>query len=116
MNYIYGTWSVLSGLAAIGEDLSQPYIRKAVNWLKSKQNMDGGWGETCESYHDRSLAGMGESTASQTGWALLALMAAGEANSSTVARGIQLPDRTPRNRTAPGMKTSIPAPGSPSIS
>lgn len=88
VNYIYGSWSVLSGLAAIGEDLSQPYIRKAVNWLKSKQNIDCGWGETCESYHDRSLAGMGESTVSQTGWALLALMAAGEAYSSTVRRGI----------------------------
>ena len=89
VNYIYGCWSVISGLTAVGEDLSQSYIRRAVNWLKSKQNMDGGWGETCESYHDRSLAGMGESTASQTGWALLALMAAGEAHSSTVTRGIQ---------------------------
>jgi squalene-hopene/tetraprenyl-beta-curcumene cyclase len=89
VNYIYGSWSVLSGLAAIGEDLSQPYIRKAVNWLKSKQNIDSGWGETCESYHDRSLAGMGESTASQTAWALLSLMAAGEADSSTVSRGIR---------------------------
>ena len=89
VNYIYGTWSVLGGLAAIGEDLNQPYIRKAVNWLKSRQNMDGGWGETCESYHDPSLAGIGESTPSQTGWALLSLMSAGEANSSTVARGIQ---------------------------
>ena len=89
VNYIYGCWSVLSGLSAIGEDLSQPYIRRAVNWLKSKQNIDNGWGETCESYHDRSLAGTGESTASQTGWALLALMAAGEANSSTVAKGVR---------------------------
>jgi squalene-hopene/tetraprenyl-beta-curcumene cyclase len=89
VNYIYGTWSVLCGLAAIGEDLTQPYVRRAVNWLKSRQNMDGGWGETCESYHDPQLAGVGESTASQTGWALLALMAAGEVNSSAVARGIQ---------------------------
>ncbi len=89
VNYIYGTWSVLCGLAAIGEDLSQPYIKRAVNWLKSRQNLDGGWGETCESYHDPQLAGIGESTASQTGWALLALMAAGEENSSAAARGIQ---------------------------
>jgi len=89
VNYIYGTWSVLCGLAAIGEDLSQPYIRRAVNWLKSRQNMDGGWGETCESYHDPKLAGIGESTPSQTGWALLALMAAGDVTSSTVTRGIQ---------------------------
>jgi squalene-hopene/tetraprenyl-beta-curcumene cyclase len=89
VNYIYGAWSVLSGLAAIGEELSQPYIRRCVNWLKSRQNMDGGWGETCESYHDRSLAGIGASTASQTGWALLALMSAGEVHSSTVSKGIQ---------------------------
>ncbi|HEY6837106.1 MAG TPA: squalene--hopene cyclase, partial [Geobacteraceae bacterium] len=89
VNYIYGTWSVLCGLAAIGEDLSQPYIRRAVNWLKSRQNLDGGWGETCESYHDATLAGVGVSTPSQTGWALLALMAAGEVDSSSVERGIQ---------------------------
>jgi squalene-hopene/tetraprenyl-beta-curcumene cyclase len=89
VNYIYGTWSVLCGLAAIGEDLTQPYIKRAVNWLKSRQNMDGGWGETCESYHDPQLAGIGESTASQTGWALLALMVAGEVNSSAVNRGVQ---------------------------
>ena len=89
VNYLYGTWSVLSGLAAIGEDLSQPYIKRAINWIKSRQNLDGGWGETCESYHDPSLAGVGESTPSQSGWALLALMAAGEVDSSTVSRGIQ---------------------------
>jgi len=89
VNYIYGTWSVLCGLAAIGENLSQTYIQRAVNWLKSKQNLDGGWGETCQSYHDPTLAGCGESTPSQTAWALLSLMAAGEAESSTVSRGIQ---------------------------
>jgi squalene-hopene/tetraprenyl-beta-curcumene cyclase len=89
VNYIYGTWSVLCGLTAIGEDMSQPYIQKAVNWLKSRQNLDGGWGETCESYYDTSLAGVGETTPSQTGWALLALMAAGEVESPSVNRGIQ---------------------------
>jgi squalene-hopene/tetraprenyl-beta-curcumene cyclase len=89
VNYLYGTWSVLCGLSAIGEDMKSSYIRRATNWIKSRQNIDGGWGETCESYHDATLAGIGESTASQTSWALLALMAAGEANSSTVARGVQ---------------------------
>lgn len=89
VNYIYGTWSVLCGLDAFGEDYNQPYIRKAVNWVKSKQNLDGGWGETCESYHDRTLMGVGESTASQTSWALLALMAGGEVHSTAVAKGIQ---------------------------
>jgi squalene-hopene/tetraprenyl-beta-curcumene cyclase len=89
VNYIYGTWSVLSGVAAIGEALSQPYIRRAVDWLKTQQNPDGGWGESCESYIDKTLAGIGPSTPSQTGWALLALMAAGEANTPETSRGIQ---------------------------
>ncbi len=89
VNYIYGTWSVLLGLSAIGEDLSQPYIRKAVRWLKDHQNWDGGWGETCESYRRPELRGTGPSTASQTAWALMGLMAAGEYESPEVARGIQ---------------------------
>ena len=89
VNYLYGTWSVLCGLAAIGEDMDQPYVRKAVTWIKSRQNLDGGWGETCQSYHDKSLAGKGESTPSQTGWALLALLAAGEVHSATAVRGVQ---------------------------
>ncbi|MSN25583.1 MAG: squalene--hopene cyclase [Geobacter sp.] len=89
VNYIYGTWSVLCGLEAIGEDMSQPYIKKAVNWLKSKQNLDGGWGEVCESYIDRSLMGCGASTASQTAWVLLSLFAAGEAKSGAAARGVE---------------------------
>jgi squalene-hopene/tetraprenyl-beta-curcumene cyclase len=88
VNFIYGTWSVLCGLAAIGEDMAQPYIRAAVDWLTEKQNSDGGWGESCASYHDPALAGIGESTPSQTGWALLGLMAAGETTSLTVKRGI----------------------------
>ena len=89
VNYIYGTWSVLSGLAAIGEDMTQPWISKAVAWLIIHQNPDGGWGETCESYSNPALAGIGESTASQTGWALLALMAAGRADSAVVFNGIE---------------------------
>jgi squalene-hopene/tetraprenyl-beta-curcumene cyclase len=88
VNYLYGTWSVLMGLRQAGEDMTQPYIRKAVQWLKSCQNPDEGWGETCNSYRDYSLAGRGPSTASQTAWALLALMAAGEHNSPAVQRGI----------------------------
>lgn len=89
VNYIYGTWSVLGGLSAIGEDMTQPYIRKAVNWLKSKQNLDGGWGESCESYLDRSLMGCGPSTASQTAWVLLSLFAAGEVRSKAASRGVE---------------------------
>jgi len=89
VNYIYGTWSVLCGLSSIGEDLNQPYIRRAVEWLKVKQNRDGGWGESCASYHDPSLAGIGESTPSQSSWALLALLAAGEANAPETVRGVE---------------------------
>jgi squalene-hopene/tetraprenyl-beta-curcumene cyclase len=89
VNYIYGTWSVLAGLKQIGEDMSQPYIRKAVNWLISCQNSDGGWGETCYSYHEPAFSGRGETTASQTAWALLGLMAAGEVDSGVVRRGIE---------------------------
>lgn len=89
VNYIYGTWSVLGGLAAVDEDLTQPYIRKAVNWLKSRQNPDGGWGEVCESYGDRSLMGCGPSTPSQTSWALLSLFTVGEVHSKAASRGVE---------------------------
>src|SRR5213594_3271417 len=88
VNFIYGTWSVLDGLAAIGEDLRAPWVRRAVEWLRARQNADGGWGETVGSYDDESLAGKGESTALQTAWALLGLMAADGIRSDAVARGI----------------------------
>lgn len=89
VNYIYGTWSVLSGLRQAGEDMDSPYVNKATQWLISCQNDDGGWGETCASYDDPSLAGSGTSTASQTAWALLGLMAAGKANHIAVAAGVR---------------------------
>ena len=63
-------------------------VRRAVAWLKQVQQPSGGWGETCQSYNDPSLAGQGTPTASQTAWALLALIAAGEATSASVRRGI----------------------------
>ena len=89
VNYIYGTWSVLRGLQAIGENMNAPYVRRAVRWLEEHQNADGGWGETLLSYADPALAGKGESIPSQTAWALLGLLAAGEARSPAVARGIR---------------------------
>ncbi|MDA8090565.1 MAG: squalene--hopene cyclase [Nitrospiraceae bacterium] len=89
VNYIYGTWSVIMGLASIGEDLSKPYVRRAVRWLKNFQNLDGGWGECCESYCDCRLKGHGSSTPSQTAWAILALVAAGEAGSVEAERGVR---------------------------
>ncbi|XTZ20087.1 MAG: squalene--hopene cyclase [cyanobacterium endosymbiont of Rhopalodia fuxianensis] len=79
VNYIYGTSGVLSALGVIAADTHKPQIEKAVNWLISCQNTDGGWGETCWSYNDPSLKGIGVSTASQTAWALILLLDAGEA-------------------------------------
>jgi squalene-hopene/tetraprenyl-beta-curcumene cyclase len=89
VNYIYGTWSVLAGLRSIGVDLDQPYVRRAVAWLKSVQNEDGGWGESCDTYADGALAGRGPSTPSQTAWALLGLLAGEDALSPEVVRGIE---------------------------
>ena len=78
VNYVYGTGAVLPALEAIGEDMDQPYIRGAIDWVLAHQNGDGGWGESCGSYVDHSLRGKGPSTPSQTAWAILALLAAGE--------------------------------------
>jgi squalene-hopene/tetraprenyl-beta-curcumene cyclase len=88
VNYIYGTWQVLEGLARVGFDLDDPLVRRAAEWLKAVQQPGGAWGETCGSYDDPSLAGQGQPTASQTAWALLGLMAAGEAASHEVRRGV----------------------------
>jgi squalene-hopene/tetraprenyl-beta-curcumene cyclase len=89
MNYIYGTWSVLCALNAAGVDPKSAEIRKAVDWLIAIQNPDGGWGEDGTSY---KLGYKGyepaPSTASQTAWALIGLMAAGESAHPSVARGI----------------------------
>ncbi|MDQ7247805.1 squalene--hopene cyclase [Dongia sedimenti] len=89
-NYVYGTWSVLCALNAIGLPHDHPTMRKAVQWLKSKQRPDGGWGESGDSYWDDKPRGEGPvSTASQTAWAVLGLMAAGEVDSEATQRGIQ---------------------------
>jgi len=90
LNYIYGTWSVLCALNACGIDHGAPEIRRAVNWLVSIQNPDGGWGEDGSSYKlDYRGHEPAASTASQTAWALLGLMAAGEARHISVARGVR---------------------------
>ncbi len=88
VNYVYGTWQVLKGLNTIGEDMSQEWIRKGVEWLLAVQNPDGGWGESCDSYTDPTIKGRGPSTPSQTGWALMGLMAGGEGDSDAVHRGV----------------------------
>jgi len=94
VNYIYGTWQVLIGLKAIGYDMQAPLVRKAVDWLIKVQQDGGGWGESCASYDDPHLAGQGTPTASQTAWALLGLIAAGEADSDAVHAGIDYLTRT----------------------
>ncbi|WP_024799642.1 squalene--hopene cyclase [Nocardia sp. BMG51109] len=87
-NHIYGTGAVVPALVAAGEDPRSRPIRSAVRWLRAHQNEDGGWGEDLRSYRDPAWIGHGESTASQTAWALLALLAAGEQHSPAVERGI----------------------------
>lgn len=89
VNYIYGTWQVIVGLVAMGISPTDARIRRAADWLKSKQQECGGWGETVATYDDPSLRGTGEPTASQTAWAVLGLLAAGEAKSAEVERGIE---------------------------
>ena len=90
LNYIYGTWSVLCALNAAGVDHTDPVMRKAADWLLSIQNSDGGWGEDADSYRldYKGFAGA-PTTASQTAWALLGLMAAGEVGHPAVARGVE---------------------------
>jgi squalene-hopene/tetraprenyl-beta-curcumene cyclase len=89
VNYIYGTWQVLRGLRAIGEEMTQHWILRGRDWLESCQNDDGGWGETCASYDDPTLKGRGESTASQTAWALMGICACGDLDRSSVQRGLR---------------------------
>ncbi len=94
-NYVYGTWSALAALNAAGVAHDHPQVRRAVNWLLAKQRDDGGWGEDGRSYWDGQPRGEGtESTPSQTAWALLGLMAAGEGRNPSVARGVDYLMRT----------------------
>jgi squalene-hopene/tetraprenyl-beta-curcumene cyclase len=98
VNYIYGTWQVLQGLRALGFPMEHPRICRAVEWLESTQQPSGAWGESCASYEDPALKGIGDPTPSQTAWATLGLIAAGRARDAAVRRGIdyllrgQLPD------------------------
>ncbi|GAA2873178.1 squalene--hopene cyclase [Pseudonocardia halophobica] len=97
-NHVYGTGGVVPALVAAGIPASDPAVRRAVAWLERYQNADGGWGEDIRSYSDPSWIGRGESTASQTAWGLLALVAAGQARSEAARRAVaflastQLPD------------------------
>ncbi len=88
VNYLYGTWQVLRGLACIGEDRKAEPMQRAARWLRSVQNQDGGWGETCQSYDPGHPKAAGPSTASQTAWALMGLFNAGDLESNSVQRGL----------------------------
>jgi len=89
VNYLYGTFLVLRGLEAMGVWSHEPAIQQAAEWIRMVQNADGGWGETCGTYDDPTMRGIGPSTPSQTAWALLGLLAAGDTRSDSVAKGIR---------------------------
>lgn len=93
VNYIYGTYLALVGLRSIapfaGFDMNCDQVTRAAAWLRSVQNADGGWGETCDSYKKPELRGKGPSTPSQTAWALMGLMAAGDYETDSVKLGIE---------------------------
>jgi squalene-hopene/tetraprenyl-beta-curcumene cyclase len=88
VNHVYGTGAVVPALVAAGVDPTDARIGRAVGWLEDHQNPDGGWGEDLRSYRDDTWRGRGESTPSQTAWALMALIAAGRAASEACARGV----------------------------
>jgi squalene-hopene/tetraprenyl-beta-curcumene cyclase len=88
VNYVYGTWQVLTGLRAVGQDMSADWIQRGAQWLRSCQKPDGSWGESCASYDDPSLKGKGDSTPSQTAWGAMGLMAACGADDPAVHRAI----------------------------
>jgi squalene-hopene/tetraprenyl-beta-curcumene cyclase len=113
-NYIYGTWSVLSAFARAGIGGEDEAVRRAVHWLLSRQNGDGGWGESNDTYAPATREAQTPSTSYQSAWALLALLAAGEANSPAVRHGIEYLLRTQR---ADGLWSdpSFTAPGFPRV-
>ncbi len=96
VNYIYGTGAAVPALVAAGVGVEEPVIRRAVEFLEAHQNADGGWGEDIRSYDDPEWRGRGTSTASQTAWAIMALVAAGEERSRACAAGVAFLRRTQR--------------------
>ena len=100
MNYVYGTWCALSAFNALGEDPDSPHIRRAVRWLDSRQRADGGWGEDGATYWSDRRGEAKVSTPTQTAWAVLALMAAGEADGEAARRGVEFLLDAPRENGA----------------
>jgi squalene-hopene/tetraprenyl-beta-curcumene cyclase len=89
VNYVYGTWQVLTGLEAVGFDRADSMVARAAAWLEQVQQPSGAWGESCRSYDDPAWAGRGDATPSQTAWALLGLIAAGRAQAPAVRGGVE---------------------------
>jgi squalene-hopene/tetraprenyl-beta-curcumene cyclase len=89
VNYIYGTSAVLMALKSLGFDATDSRVAKAVAWLHDRQNPDGGWGESCRSYTESSWRGRGPSTASQTAWAILGLLAVADAEDPALGGGVR---------------------------
>ena len=94
VNYIYGAAAALPALESLDMDMSAENVRRAVGWIVEHQNADGGWGESCSSYSDPAYRGVGPSTASQTSWALIALLSAGEGGHEAVTTGVDYLLRT----------------------
>jgi squalene-hopene/tetraprenyl-beta-curcumene cyclase len=94
VNYVYGTWLALQGLRAVGFEEAAEEVRRGAAWIRSAQNADGGWGESPASYDDPAQRGVGQSTASQTAWAVMGLVAAGEAAGEAAVRGVDFLLRT----------------------
>lgn len=94
VNYIYGTWQVLRGMRALKMNMNQPWLMRGRDWLESVQLPDGGWGERCNTYDDPVYKGQGPSTASQTAWAVMGLLAFDDPFRPSVQRGIEYLVRT----------------------
>jgi squalene-hopene/tetraprenyl-beta-curcumene cyclase len=100
VNAIHGTWLAVTGLLAAGEDPRAAHVQRAVAWLEARQNADGGWGEGPASYESAAQRGVGESTPSQTAWAVMALLEAAGPGHPSVSRGV---DHLLRVQTADGV-------------
>ncbi|MEO6033987.1 MAG: squalene--hopene cyclase [Verrucomicrobiota bacterium] len=94
VNYIYGTWQALRGMRALNLNMNQPWLLRGRAWLESVQHEDGGWGERCNTYDDPVFKGQGPSTASQTAWAVMGLLAFDDPNLPSVRQGIEYLIRT----------------------
>jgi squalene-hopene/tetraprenyl-beta-curcumene cyclase len=88
VNYVYGTWSALAALSAVKEPVDAPCMTRGAEWLAAVQNPDGGWGESCKSY-EGAPAAVGVSSASQTAWGIMGLLAAGRGESDACRRGVE---------------------------